>query len=88
MTQELKQRAAPTEIRIGIGPALLIALTVIAMFGTGFGYLGSEISSLRSDMREDLGAMREDLAERAAGARTKMAEQDSADTNIRPVGSH
>ena len=32
--------------------------------------------------------LREDLAERAASARARMAEQDSADTNIRPVGSH
>ena len=32
--------------------------------------------------------LREDLAERAAGAMARMTEQDSADTNIRPVGAH
>ena len=32
--------------------------------------------------------LREDLAERAASAKARMAEQDSADTNIRPVGAH
>ena len=78
MTQKSEQRAATTEIRIGIGPALLLALTVVATFGAGFGVLHNETSSLRedmisqleslrSDMREDHAAMREDIVELQVG---------------------
>ena len=53
MTQGSERNTGPIEIRIGIGSALLIVLAVVGTFGAGFGYLGSEISALRSDMRED-----------------------------------
>ena len=62
MSQGSETGTGAAEIRIGIGSALVIALAVMGTFGAGFGLLHNEISSLRSDMREDHEAMRIDIA--------------------------
>ena len=73
MSDRSEKGPGAAEIRIGIGSALAIILTVMGTFGAGFGVLHTEISSrfssfrsemavLRSDMREDHAAMRNDIA--------------------------
>ena len=63
MSNGSKKGPAAAEIRIGVASASVIALTVMGTFGAGFGILHNEISSLRSDMREDHAAMRSDIAD-------------------------
>ena len=78
MSQGSEKRAGTTDIRIGIGSALVIALTVLATYTAGFGLLHNDISSLREetmsqfesvrdDMRGDHAAMRGDILELQVG---------------------
>ena len=76
MTQESEQRAATTENRIGIGPALLIALAVVVIHGAGFGVLHNEVSSLREEMASQFESLRSEMAEDHAAMREEIGDRE------------
>ncbi len=76
MIQESEQRAATTEIRIGIGRALLIALAVVVTHGAGFGVLHYEVSSLREEMRSQFESLRSEMAEDHAAMREDIGDRE------------
>ena len=61
MTRGSAKERHATEIRIEIGPALLIVIAIVGTFGAGFSLLHNEIGALRTEMRSEIGALRSEM---------------------------
>ena len=78
MTQESTKPTVTTEIRIGIGPALLIVLTVVVTFWAGVGFLHHEMSLFREEMASQFAAWREEMSSQFESMRSEMREDHAA----------